>query len=92
MVGSHRDLHPTNVMRLDHGRGFMPVDWDAAGPVVPGHEIACFAPVHLYRDWAVTKWLSRLSVTSLSSGWPIECHCSAAECRGVVTGNDWQLP
>jgi len=40
MVGSHRDLHPTNLMRLHQGGGLVLVDWDAAGPVVPLHEVA----------------------------------------------------
>jgi len=50
MVGSHRDLHPTNVMRPEHGGSFVLVDWDAAGPVVPCHEVACFALVFAERS------------------------------------------
>jgi Ser/Thr protein kinase RdoA (MazF antagonist) len=50
MVGSHRDLHPTNVMRLERGGGFVLVDWDAAGPVVPCQEVACFALVFAERS------------------------------------------
>ena len=49
MVGSHRDLHPTNVMRLREGRGLVLVDWDAAGPVVPVQGVVCFALVFAER-------------------------------------------
>ncbi len=45
MVGSHRDLTPTNIMRVDAPRRYMLVDWDTAGPVVPRQEVACFALV-----------------------------------------------
>ena len=24
--------------------------------------------------------------------WRMECRCGTSECRGVITGNDWQLP
>jgi len=24
--------------------------------------------------------------------WRMECHCGSTLCRGVVTGNEWQLP
>ncbi len=41
MIGSHRDLHPSNLMRLHHGTALVLVDWDAAGPVVPVQEVAC---------------------------------------------------
>lgn len=50
MIGSHRDLHPTNVMRLRDSPGLVLVDWDAAGPVVPRQEMACFALVFAERD------------------------------------------
>ena len=43
-IGSHRDLYPTNLMRLETG-GLVLVDWDAAGPVIPHQEVACFALV-----------------------------------------------
>jgi len=43
-IGSHRDLHPTNFMHLATG-ALVLVDWDAAGPVVPEQEVACFALV-----------------------------------------------
>ncbi len=43
-IGSHRDLHPTNLLRVARGRHVL-VDWDAAGPVVPRQEVACFALV-----------------------------------------------
>jgi Ser/Thr protein kinase RdoA (MazF antagonist) len=43
-IGSHRDLHPTNLLRLQTGALAL-VDWDAAGPVIPDHEVACFALV-----------------------------------------------
>ena len=43
-IGSHRDLHPTNLIQLASG-GFALVDWDAAGPVIPEQEVACFALV-----------------------------------------------
>jgi Ser/Thr protein kinase RdoA (MazF antagonist) len=49
MVGSHRDLHPTNIMRLRESHELVLVDWDAAGPVVPVHEVACFALVFAER-------------------------------------------
>src|SRR5205085_2353814 len=45
MVGSHRDLTPTNIMRVDSAGDLVVVDWDAAGPVVPHQEVACFALV-----------------------------------------------
>jgi thiamine kinase-like enzyme len=44
LIGSHRDLHPTNLLRL-HPGALALVDWDAAGPVIPEHEVACFALV-----------------------------------------------
>lgn len=50
IVGSHRDLHPSNVMRLSDGHGLVLVDWDAAGPVVPAQEVVCFALVYAERD------------------------------------------
>lgn len=43
-IGSHCDLHPTNLMHLATG-ALVLVDWDAAGPVVPEREVACFALV-----------------------------------------------
>jgi Ser/Thr protein kinase RdoA (MazF antagonist) len=50
LIGSHRDLHPSNVMRLRDGRGLVLVDWDAAGPVVPAQEVVCFALLFAERD------------------------------------------
>jgi hypothetical protein len=43
-IGSHRDLHPTNFLRLPAGPLVL-VDWDAAGPAIPKQEVACFALV-----------------------------------------------
>jgi hypothetical protein len=48
-IGSHRDLHPTNLLRLASGELAL-VDWDAAGPVIPRKEVACFALVFGKRD------------------------------------------
>ena len=31
------------------------------------------------------------ALVTVSPAWRMECHCGAAECRGGVTGNDWQL-
>jgi aminoglycoside phosphotransferase (APT) family kinase protein len=45
MVGSHRDLTPTNIMRVESTGDLVVVDWDAAGPVVPRQEVACFSLV-----------------------------------------------
>jgi len=28
----------------------------------------------------------------LDPGWTLRCECHAEQCRGVVTGTDWQLP
>jgi uncharacterized protein len=32
------------------------------------------------------------ALATVSPEWCRECHCGAANCRQVVTGNDWQLP
>lgn len=37
-IGSHRDVRPDNALRL--GDRLSLVDWDGAGPVVPGREVA----------------------------------------------------
>lgn len=38
-VGSHRDVRPDNTLRCRDGTLLL-VDWDAAGPTVPGRELA----------------------------------------------------
>jgi hypothetical protein len=37
--------HATNIMRVESTGDLIVVDWDAAGPVVPHQEVACFALV-----------------------------------------------
>ena len=29
---------------------------------------------------------------TLSPSWTLRCNCRAADCRGVITGSDWELP
>jgi uncharacterized protein len=37
------------------------------------------------------RWRFDYALATVSPEWRMECHCGAASCRGVVTGNDWQL-
>ena len=67
MIGSHRDLHPSNVMKLRNEGGLVLVDWDAAGPVVPVQEVACYALVFADSLSAATI------LDTMLAGPP--CHC-----------------
>jgi hypothetical protein len=37
----------------------------------------------LTHDWAMTDD---------NEDDPVQCHCGAAHCRGILTGKDWQMP
>jgi uncharacterized protein len=44
------------------------------------------------RDIATDEELTfDYALVTVSPDWRMECHCGAASCRGVVTGNDWRL-
>jgi RimJ/RimL family protein N-acetyltransferase len=75
------------------------VDVDAGGPGGANHScdpnlwMQDERTVCARRDIAAGEELTLdYALATVSPEWRMECHCGAAACRGVVSGNDWQLP
>lgn len=47
---------------------------------------------HAMRDIAVGEELAFDYATGDDDDWTMECRCGEANCRGVVTGQDWRKP
>ena len=74
-------------------------DPDAGGPGGVNH--ACDSNLWMLdartvgarRDIAAGEELTLdYALFSVAPDWQMACHCPNAECRNVVSGNDWQLP
>ena len=74
-------------------------DPDAGGPGGANHScdsnlwMLAERTVGARRDIAAVEELTLdYALIMVAPGWRMECHCGSRLCRGMVTGNDWQLP
>lgn len=74
-VGSHRDVRPDNALRVNDE--LLLVDWDAAGPAIPGREVA-----KAMRWWAPHDAEFLAVYTSVAG--TVDLHEGAGEDGGLV--------